>query len=666
MRRSPHRAWIASGIATVLAVVVAVVVDHWYAEHLRVESRAQTRVAMAPYARGLTGAVERRVALLVGLRSFADSRPTRASLDAEFPFFAQGSLVGTSGVVALQFIEGSRIVMTWPIEGNERALGYDLATDPRPVLIADVHRAIASGTLTVTGPIKLVQGGEGLLVRQRITLRPGFPDLAAVVLDVPTLVREAGISGGAPDISLEVRDRAQQWFGGDTAGSVREPESMRVSVPDGDWSLLAMPRGGWDAAIAAPLASARRTAAALVLMIALLGFVLGGREERLVRRAAHSDTRLGIALRAGRMGVFEFAPAAGRFTISDAAAGTLGLPNGDGIDTLADVLDRVHPDDRSALAGLFDDVRRGDRDEILAECRVRHPDGAVRWVLAIGEVEHDANGRGSRMLGVLSDITARRAMEDRVRHAQRLESVATLAAGVAHDFNNMLGAMVGFTELASHRVRTLTDAAQRDAIRADHAQVLQTAERAAVLTGQLLAFSRQQETAPTRIDVSASLHALEPMLRQLLGAERTYESALASDLPAVLCDAGQLTQVMLNLIVNARDAMPTGGRVTVRTVLSDAATATDQTTVAAGPWVRIDVSDTGAGIPPEVLSRIFEPYYTTKAQAGGTGLGLAVVYGAVTNANGVVVVESVVGAGTTFRVYLPAASPSPRSVVAEA
>jgi signal transduction histidine kinase len=650
-----HRGWAAAVLAAVVAFIVAFAVDRWYVGHLRAEARWQTQVAMAPYARALAGAVERRVALLVGLRSFADSRPTRASLDAEFPVFAQGTLVGTSGVVALQFVEAGRIRMTWPILGNERILGYDLYADPRPELAADVRRAMASGELTVTGPIGLVQGGTGLLVRKRIAARPGFPDLAAVILDVPTIVSEAGITGGAPDIRLEIRDRGQQWFGGDSAGSVHDAEVMRVQVPDGDWSLWAMPQGGWDAAIATPRRFARTTSAALVLALALFGFVVGSREERLRRDAALSDTRLGIALRAGRMGVFEFDPASGRFSIGEAAASTLGAMPAERIDAPDDLLPRVHPDDRASVSQWFDDVRRGARDEMLTEFRVQRSDGTLRWVLVIGELERDAIGRPQRMLGVLSDTTERRAMEDRVRNAQRLEAVGTLAGGVAHDFNNLLSAVVGFTELASLRVRGMADTAQRDAILEDHRQVLLTAERAATLTGQLRAFSRQQETVPTQVDVSETLRGLEPMLRQLLGSGRTYRAELAASLPPVYCDAGQLTQVMLNLIVNARDAMPAVGAVTVRTSMTDAGAATPTTGLPDGPWIRIDVQDNGVGIAPEVLSRVFEPYYTTKAQTGGTGLGLAVVYGAVTNAKGVVLIDSVVGEGTTFSIYLPVA-----------
>ncbi len=653
MRRFVRRAWRAALVAAALALVVAIVVDRWYAAHLHVEARAHTRVAMTPYVTALAGAVERRIALLAGVRSFADSRRTRRALDEEFPLFAQGTLVGTSGVVALQFVEGGRVSTTWPIVGNEPVLGYDLYADPRPEVPADVRRAMSSGEVTVTGPIALVQGGEGLLVRHRVTPRPGFPDLAAIILDVPTLIAEAGIDGSAPDVQLEVRDRTMTWFGGDPVGSVVAAETLSVRVPDGDWSLLGMPREGWDEAIAADLRSSRTTSAALVLAAALLGLVLGGREERLVREVAESGTRLGLALRAGQMGAWEYEVAGDRIAWSEAAAAMFGYAPDELDGHPRQLFERVHPDDRPTLQRTIDEMRRGMREEYVAEYRVLHADGTVRWVLGMGELECDATGRPLRMLGVVSDDSERRVIEERLRHSQRLEAVGTLAGGVAHDFNNLLTAIIGFAELAADRTKDLGEDPRAAAIREDLAQVLMTAERAAALTAQLLAFSRRKDAEPTQVDVSAALRELEPMLRRLVGSDHTYLSEIRDGLPTVFCDAGQLTQVMLNLVVNARDAMPTGGTIVVRARVAHGSGSAAELGVPPGTWVCIEVQDSGVGMTAEVQARIFEPYFTTKQLGRGTGLGLAVVYGAVENAGGEVRVESAAGVGTTFRVYLP-------------
>jgi two-component system, cell cycle sensor histidine kinase and response regulator CckA len=314
---------------------------------------------------------------------------------------------------------------------------------------------------------------------------------------------------------------------------------------------------------------------------------------------------------------------------------------------------RVHPDDQAAVRRTIDEMMRGTRGEYVAEYRVLRADGAIRWVLGIGELKRDASGQPERMLGVVSDASERRAIEERLRHSQRLEAVGTLAGGVAHDFNNLLTAIIGFTELAIDRTTDLGEDPRAEGIRSDLSQVMMTAERAAALTSQLLAFSRRKTTEPTQVEISAALRDIEPMLRRLLGTDRILVSELREGLPPVLCDSGQLTQVMLNLVVNARDAMPGGGTVTVRTRFASGSGPSREPDLPPGAWICIEVEDTGVGMSPEVQARIFEPYFTTKKLGRGTGLGLAVVYGAVENAGGVVVVKSAPGAGTTFRVYLP-------------
>ena len=641
-------------MAAGLALLAAIAADRWYAARLLVEARASTRVGMAPYAQAIGGAVARRAALIDGLRSFADSRDSRSELDEEFPVFAQGVMLATSGVRALQFVDGGRIVATWPLVGNEAALNYDLYADSRPVIGADVRRALESGTTTLTGPIDLVQGGQGLLARQRLTLRPGFPDLAAIIIDVPSLVAEAGLPAPASPLALEVRDRSLQWFGGDAAGAAVSPESLTVDVPDGNWTLLGAPRVGWAAVIGPALRASRVTSGALILVAGLLGLLLGGREARLVRQARESGTRLDFALRAGGMGAWEWDARTGRVTRSAAATAIIGGPpalpgsEGDGA-----FLERVHPDERAAVQGLLRELESGTRDQFVAEYRVLRDDGTSRWVIDMGEMERDESGRPLRMLGVVSDATERHGLEERLRHTQRLEAVGTLAGGVAHDFNNLLTAIIGFTEIAADRLRELKGETVAAEIGEDLQQVLATAERAAVLTAQLLAFSRRRDAAPSLVDVSAAVQEVAPMLQRLLGDSRPMRQQLDPDPSPVWIDPGHLTQILLNLVVNARDAMPEGGEVAVRSCEVLANGSARPPDAPPGAWVCLEVEDSGVGMTQELQARIFEPYFTTKELGRGTGLGLAVVFGAVHGAGGHLTVRSAPGEGTRFRVYLP-------------
>ncbi len=228
-----------------------------------------------------------------------------------------------------------------------------------------------------------------------------------------------------------------------------------------------------------------------------------------------------------------------------------------------------------------------------------------------------------------------------------MEAVGRLAGGVAHDFNNLLTAILGFSHLALQQV-------DDPALRADLEQVIVTAERAARLTSQLLAFSRQQPQTVKLADVAESLTALEPMLRCLIGADVALATEFAPNLGRVAVDPGQLEQVVMNLAVNARDAMQSGGRLTLRASTSVA----EPDERRPQGYVVIEVADTGSGMDAETLARVFEPFFTTKEEGRGTGLGLSTVYGIVRQSGGTVSVESRPGVGTSFFVNLPIASPA--------
>ena len=259
-------------------------------------------------------------------------------------------------------------------------------------------------------------------------------------------------------------------------------------------------------------------------------------------------------------------------------------------------------------------------------------------------------GRPAELI-LAHDITARKRLEEQFRHAQKMEAVGRLAGGVAHDFNNLLTAILGHSELL------LGDMPESDPRRDDLSEIVLAAERAAALTRQLLAFSRQQVLEPQLLDMNAIVAQLSRMLHRLLGEDVDLSLALAPRLGFVKADPGQMEQVLVNLAVNSRDAMPDGGKLTIETweqdVEQDQAHA--EQPIAPGRYVMIGITDTGAGMDEETRRRLFEPFFTTKEAGKGTGLGLSTVYGIVTQTGGYIWVYSEPGRGTTFKIYLPRA-----------
>jgi signal transduction histidine kinase/ActR/RegA family two-component response regulator len=255
------------------------------------------------------------------------------------------------------------------------------------------------------------------------------------------------------------------------------------------------------------------------------------------------------------------------------------------------------------------------------------------------------------------DALARRLLlEEQLRHSQKMEAVGRLAGGIAHDFNNLLTAIIGYTEIV------LTSLDPKDNRRADAEEIARAAMRAADLTRQMLAFSRRQVLQPKIVDLNTAVAKVEPMLKRVIGEDIVMTLAPRATNARVRVDPGQIEQVVMNLVVNARDAMPQGGRLTVETsdAVLDEAAAARQPDARAGSYVALSVTDTGVGMPPEVRSRIFEPYFTTKEVGKGTGLGLSTVYGIVRQSEGHIAVASEPGLGTTFRVYLPRAEAEAR------
>ena len=364
--------------------------------------------------------------------------------------------------------------------------------------------------------------------------------------------------------------------------------------------------------------------------------------ERVLARLAEREAalQLQLALDAGRMGTWQYDPISDigdwSTTLDEIFAFGTERPGFQGYVT------RIHPEDRDDATRVMQEMlTRDDGNPFEHEHRLIGDDGVTRWAKIRGRVER--HGRQVRMLGTAMDVTERRRMQDELLHASRIESLGRLAGGLAHDFNNLLAAMLGSIELLSD---VCPEAGQDDITTLRHVTL-----RARDLTAQLLAFARQQRIELETLELGALVRKVERLLRRLVGP--TIDLIIETpDFDGaglhVRADAAQLEQVLVNLVINARDAMPEGGRVNVKLGVA-------QTDTPRGEWVVLEVKDQGRGIESGHLAHVFDPFFTTKET--GTGLGLASSYGVVQTHGGTITVESEPGHGACFRVSLPRVAP---------
>ena len=307
----------------------------------------------------------------------------------------------------------------------------------------------------------------------------------------------------------------------------------------------------------------------------------------------------------------------------------------------------VAPDDGAAVRRLIDRTTgRGEEQEV----RLMRHDGAGVWVWISASPLRDASGEPAGALAMITDVTERRALEERVRRAQKLDAVGRLASGIAHDFNNILTIILAEAEFA------LESPGLDATVSQSLGDIRKAATSAAALTRQLLTFSRATPVQPAVFDLNDLVKDIDGMLRRLVGAQVEVVTKPRAGLHPVKADRGQLEQVITNLVVNARDAMPKGGTVTIATenIVLDDVTARAQPGLSPGNYVLLAVSDTGSGMTDDTKAHLFEPFFTTKAAGKGTGLGLATSYGIVKRAGGHIAVFSEPGKGAAFQVYLPA------------
>ena len=534
-----------------------------------------------------------------------------------------------------------------PLRGNEAALNFDLASDP--ARRAAILRAISTGTVTATMPIKLVQEPSdetGLLLMSAVRQGGNGPGIVLIALRMGEFL-DALLGPANEEIGVRLVDQEtnQTLF-----NSLQSRPLHERTITFGGRTYLAQ-----TAPTAFYLNEHRHWQSAAVLMVGVLGTSLLGallmlstgerqRFARLLKERTRERDRI-WQVSEDLLGVGSFD---GYFiSVNPAWTRTLGWSE-DEIKTLH-VNELRHPDDMPVAIEGRRRLAEGTRT-VRMENRFRHKDGTYRWLYWTLTAEQGLiYVVGRNVTADKAAAQAHRQTEEQLRQLQKLDSVGQLTGGIAHDFNNLLTVIIGNLEILG-RLLGSTSARASAAVTA----AMNGATRAATLTQRLLAYAQKQPLRPQAISLNDLVTGMADLIRRTQGETIIYEFALSENLPLCFCDANQVETSLLNLVINARDAMPHGGRLKIETghIVFDGHAA-DSRGIAAGVYVMLAVNDTGTGMSRETAERAFEPFFTTKETGKGTGLGLSVVYGFVKQSRGHVEIDSADGGGTTVRIFLP-------------
>ncbi len=633
---SPPRVAVRVAVLTfIVCAALALVGDRVMTASVLSQERASVLARLEPFGHALSLAVDRRAAVLFGMKALVEVRWNEPGFERDFDAFTANVQSTTPGIRTLQYVVDGVIKRTSQRGSNDQAVGLDLNQHPDPGVRRDLHLAEQSNRVVLSGPFELAQGGRGLVAR--IAARDPAGRLlcvVAAVLDVGPLLAEVQIDA-APGLAIALVNEEGRVLAGPAAVLSDRPALVGVTLPDRRWQLAARPVGGWGSESGSRLFWFHGRVLLLSLLLSAIAGLLATRHAARRRereeRARHLDderfARLyqlvpdGVVLSRLRDDAI--------IEVNDTFIAISGYAREELIGRTALGLGLWEsPPDRARLQQALE-KQGGVRGQ---SSRLRRKDGSLVDVDASFRV-FDLQGERC-LLGIVRDMTEARELQLKLLQAQKMEAIGTLAGGVAHDFNNIISVISGYAELAAQ------DLPAESTVREDLQQISEASTRAAALVQQLLAFSRRQLLQPRPVNVSSQAKHTVQLLERVLPSHIRLVTSFARDLPPVLVDPVQLEQVLMNLAVNARDAMPEGGTLEIQTALE-------------GDCVLLSVSDTGKGIAPELQPRIFEPFFTTKAPGKGTGLGLATCYGIVKQAGGRIELRS--GAkGCTFRILLPA------------
>ena len=633
----------------------------------------QTAEQISHHANALGKIIQQRFALLEGLHAFALSTPEAELLDKNFLTFAQALYAGTKGIRNFVLAPDGINVYVFPIKGNENVIGHDLINDLRPNVKKDVHRAIDSREVTLSGPYQLRQGGLGLVARRAVFQRDKLWGLATMVIDMVPVLAEAGLHSEPNQSVIAIRKRNGKVFFGTEKVFGTNSLAHRIELPDGFWEIATIPSPELPPHLKRQLNLFHIFSLLAGVLLSILVFFIASRQSYLTHKVkeqtqdlnnrlleqkaaeqalSESEERLRTLIELSPIGLVLCTMDGSLIIANPAYAQIIGYSVEESLQlTYWDVTPKKYMEqEQQILKQLANTGRYGPYEK-----EYRHKDGYLLPVRLNGML---INQKGIDYIwSSVEDITAlkeaaeeKHKLAEQLRQSQKMEAIGTLAGGVAHDFNNILAAILGYTELTLFH-------SSMDAKGKRHLEGIVTAvERAKKLVNQILTFSKKGEEYHSPIKINEVVLEAINLLKKTIPATISFKLDIDSDLDTVMADPTQIHQVIMNLCTNAYHSMPnyTGIiNVSLKQVRVDSDTAAKNTNLRPGQYILLTVADTGAGIPAEIIDRIFEPFFTTKKQGKGTGMGLAVVHGIVENHGGAIEIKSVVGKGTTFEIFFP-------------
>ncbi len=631
------------GVCTLLVLGIWAWSNHEERERLRTEAR----VTAEQVALRLEQWIDSRVRLVEQIALLDDVDP--ADLERVFLEIASRHYGLTPGMQAINLIDpGWTIRVVYPQTPNLGALDKDLHRHTAPSVPAALAEATQSGATTRSDIIELLQGGTGFATYTPVHGPDGEPwGFVNGVYKVGDLVDACLWEDSLREnfaFRLAEGDVAAYAHGIDLAADfdLAHARSIEVRIVDRPWRLDIAPSAGMIGRVESR-ADEILVAFGLVLVLwmTLLLRTLLRRQQALAE--SQEKYRLLVENQADMLVKID---TRGRLTfVSPSYCRTFDKTEDELLGQ--EFMPLVHKDDREATAQAMQGLYRPPHTCYL-EQRAMTRDG-WRWLSWSDTAVLDENGEVAEIIGVGRDITQRKELEEQLFQSQKLQAIGHLAGSVAHDFNNILLAMIGYLRFALDKIGA------EDPVREDLLQIQKGTRQAHSLTKQLLAFSRQQVLRPENMDVGAAVDDMLNLLRRVIGEEIRLEYSPDDDVGVIHADTGQIEQALLNLCINARDAIEGRGRIAiaVRNADLDDAFCDTRSWAQPGAYVAISVSDDGAGMDDKTLGRIFDPFFTTKQLGHGTGLGLASVYGVVRQHQGLINVESAPGEGSTFTIYLP-------------